>query len=161
MPQALRPQAYRCWIQNTRKNLAERHIQLYSEETTFMIYRADTNAVMATGVKGFEEAKRRANALRASNNLKWDQVKFKAERQSSQRGTFGVSGSGRSLRMDLGEVSQLITLGVTTHQKGADSVGIMMIREIIMILIRYLLRMSRVVEQVFFALIVANMISMQ
>ncbi len=61
-----------------------------------MIYRADTNAVLATGVKGFEEAKRRANALRASNNLKWDQVKFKAERQSSQRGTFGVSGSGRS-----------------------------------------------------------------
>jgi len=29
-------------------------------------------------------------------SLKWDQVKFKAERQSSQRGTFGVSGSGRS-----------------------------------------------------------------
>lgn len=61
-----------------------------------MIYRADTNAVLATGVKGFEEAKRRANALRASNNLKWDQVKFKVERQSSQRGTFGVSGSGRT-----------------------------------------------------------------
>lgn len=96
MPQALRPQAYRCWIQNIRKHLAEQSIQLYSEETTFMIYRADTNAVLATGVKGFEEAKRRANALRASNNLKWDQVKFRAERQSSQRGTFGVSGSGRS-----------------------------------------------------------------
>ncbi len=90
------PQTYRSWIQNTRKHLSEQHIQLYSEETTFMIYRADTNAVLATGVKGFEEAKRRANALRASNNLKWDQVKFKAERQSSQRGTFGVSGSGRS-----------------------------------------------------------------
>ncbi len=60
-----------------------------------MIYRADTNAVLATGVKGYEQAKLRANALRASNNLKWDQVKFKAERQSSQRGTFGVSGSGR------------------------------------------------------------------
>jgi hypothetical protein len=96
MTQALSLQTYRCWIQNIRKHLEEQHIQLYSEETTFMIYRADTNAVLATGVKGFEEAKRRANALRASNNLKWDQVKFKAERQSSQRGTFGVSGSGRS-----------------------------------------------------------------
>ena len=96
MPQIPCQQLYRVWIQNTRQHLAEQHIQLYSEETTFMIYRADTNAVLATGVKGFEEAKRRANALRASNNLKWDQVKFKAERQSSQRRTFGVSGSGRS-----------------------------------------------------------------
>lgn len=65
-----------------------------------MIYRADTNAVLATGIKGYEEAKKRANALRASNNLKWDQVKFKAERRSpqtrAQRGTFGVSGDGRT-----------------------------------------------------------------
>jgi len=94
MQQTLHPQSYRCWSHNARKHLAERHVQLYSEETTFMIYRADTNTVLATGVKGFEEAKRRANALLASNNLKWDQDKFKAERQSRQRGTFGVSGSG-------------------------------------------------------------------
>jgi hypothetical protein len=100
MTQTLRPKTYRSWIQNTRKHLAEQSIQLYSEETTFMIYRADTNAVLATGIKGYEEAKRRANALRSSSNLKWDQVKFKAERRTpqtpSQRGTFGVSGDGRT-----------------------------------------------------------------
>ena len=100
MSQILKPLPYRCWIRNTRRHLAEQSLQLYSEETTFMIYRADTNAVLATGIKGFEEAKRRANALRSSNNLKWDQVKFKAERRTpqtpTQRGTLGVSGSGKS-----------------------------------------------------------------
>lgn len=92
--------SYRDWMRNTLEHLAEQSLQIYSEETTFMIYRADTKAVLATGVKGYEEAKRRANALRASNKLKWDQVKFRAERQStqgsSQRGAFGVSSSGRS-----------------------------------------------------------------
>jgi len=100
MQQVFHAQTYRHWMRNTLEHLAEHSLQIYSEETTFMIYRADTKAVLATGVKGYEEAIRRANALRALNNLKWDQVKFKAERQSSQgssqRGAFGVSSSGRS-----------------------------------------------------------------
>jgi len=77
------------------------------EESTFYIYRTDTNAVLARGINGFEAAKARANQIRKTQNLKWDQVKFKSERGlqgagggSSDTGTrkirFGVSGDGRT-----------------------------------------------------------------
>ena len=56
------------------------------EDSTFYIYRADTNAVLARGIQGFEAAKARANQIRKSHNLKWDQVKFKSER--------GLQGAG-------------------------------------------------------------------
>ena len=46
-----------------------------SEESTFYIYRTDTNAVLAHGIKGFEAAKARANQIRKTQNLKWDQIK--------------------------------------------------------------------------------------
>ena len=59
-----------------------------SEDHSFYIFRTDTNAVLATGVLGFEAAKSRANELRKRHGLKWDEVKFKAE-----RGTQSVSGS--------------------------------------------------------------------
>ena len=60
------------------------------EESTFYIYRTDTNAVLARGINGFEAAKARANQIRKTQNLKWDQIKFKSE-----RGLQGV-GSGSS-----------------------------------------------------------------
>jgi hypothetical protein len=63
------------------------------EQSTFYIYRTDTNAVLARGIKGFDAAKEKANQLRKSQGLKWDQVKFKAERSTRP---FGVSGDGRS-----------------------------------------------------------------
>ena len=56
------------------------------EDSTFYVYRADTNAVLARGIQGFEAAKARANQIRKSHNLKWDQVKFKSER--------GLQGAG-------------------------------------------------------------------
>ena len=34
------------------------------EESTFYIYRTDTNAVLARGINGFEAAKARANQIR-------------------------------------------------------------------------------------------------
>ena len=56
------------------------------EESTFYIYRTDTNAILARGINGFEAAKVRANQIRKTHNLKWDQVKFKSER--------GLQGAG-------------------------------------------------------------------
>ena len=44
------------------------------EESTFYIYRTDTNAVLARGINGFEAAKARANQIRKTQNLKWDQT---------------------------------------------------------------------------------------
>ena len=72
------------------------------EDSTFYIYRTDTSAVLATGIKGFEAAKRRASELRKSLGLNFDDVKFKSER-SRARGTIGVGGSGRTFTNSKGE----------------------------------------------------------
>ncbi|WP_255140439.1 hypothetical protein [Synechococcus sp. Lug-A] len=65
-----------------------------SEEHSFYIFRTDTNAVLARGIQGFEAAKSRANELRKSHGLKWDEVKFKAERgNQSSGGASGASGA--------------------------------------------------------------------
>lgn len=66
-----------------------------SEEHSFYIFRTDTNAVLARGIQGFEAAKSRANELRKSHGLKWDEVKFKAERGNQSSGG-AAGGSGRS-----------------------------------------------------------------
>jgi len=48
----------------------------------FLIYRADTNVVPARGalMNKYEEAKTKANELRKKHNLRWNQVKFRAEK---------------------------------------------------------------------------------
>jgi len=66
-----------------------------SDEHSFYIFRTDTNAVLARGIQGFEAAKSRANELRKSHGLKWDEVKFKAERGNQSSGG-AASGSGVS-----------------------------------------------------------------
>jgi hypothetical protein len=69
-------------------------VQDLVEENTFYVYRTDTQAVLAKGIRGYEMAKNRANRFRQSMNLRWDQIQFKAERQVPQK--FGVSPNGRS-----------------------------------------------------------------
>ena len=69
-------------------------LERLDEENTFYIYRTDTNAVLARGIKGYEAAKDRASQIRQSHKLKWDQVKFKAERKPAPQ--FGVSGDGKT-----------------------------------------------------------------
>ena len=65
-----------------------------SEEHSFYIFRTDTNAVLARGIQGFEAAKAKANQPRKSHGLKWDEVKFKAERgNQSSGGSAGGSGA--------------------------------------------------------------------
>lgn len=77
------------------------------EDSAFYIYRTDTNAVLARGIQGFEAAKEKANQIRKSHNLKWDQVKFKSERglqgagsgsspSPGRKSQFGVSSGGRT-----------------------------------------------------------------
>jgi len=66
-----------------------------SEEHSFYIFRTDTNAVLARGIQGFEAAKSRANELRKSHGLMWDEVKFKAERGNQSSGV-ASGGSGSS-----------------------------------------------------------------
>ena len=61
------------------------------EEHSFYVYRTDTNAVLARGIQGFEAAKERANQLRKSHGLKWDEVKFKSERGNQSSGASGGS----------------------------------------------------------------------
>ena len=91
------------------------------EEHSFYIFRTDTNAVLARGIQGFEAAKSRANELRKSHGLKWDEVKFKAERgnQSGAAGSsggssaaapkkqFGVSRDGKTFTNARGESSRI------------------------------------------------------
>jgi len=76
-----------------------------AEENTFYIFRTDTQTVLAKGIKGYEQAKNRANRFRQAMNLRWDQIAFKAERKVPQK--FGVSPNGRSFtnaRGDMGRV---------------------------------------------------------
>ena len=61
------------------------------ENLSFYVYRTDTNAVLASGIDGYEAAKTRANDLRKQYGLKWDQVKFRSE-----RGSQSIGGSGGS-----------------------------------------------------------------
>jgi len=69
-----------------------------SEEHSFYIFRTDTNAVLARGIQGFEAAKARANQLRKHHGLKWDEVKFKAERgYQSSGGSAGGSGGSTAV----------------------------------------------------------------
>ena len=76
-----------------------------SEDSTFYIFRTDTQTVLSKGIKGYEQAKNRANRFRQAMNLRWDQISFKAERKVPQK--FGVSPNGRSFtnaRGDTGKV---------------------------------------------------------
>lgn len=80
-------------------------VEALAEESTFYVFRTDTQAVLAKGIKGYEQAKNRANRFRQAMNLRWDQISFKAERKVPQK--FGVSPNGRSFtnaRGDTGKV---------------------------------------------------------
>jgi len=90
------------------------------EENSFYIFRTDTNATLARGVQGFEAAKARANQIRKQQGLRWDQVKFKAERGNQSVGIapnslgdpvstpkkqnrFGVSADGKTFTNAYGQ----------------------------------------------------------
>jgi len=75
---------------------ARRRQMILDAVNSFYIYRTDTNAVIARGVQGYEAAKDKANELRKRLDLKWDQVKFKAERNQSANSSAGSYGTYRA-----------------------------------------------------------------
>ena len=77
------------------------------EDLSFYVFRTDTNSVLARGIQGFEAAKSKANDLRKQNKLKWDQIQFKAERQTPTPKRFGVSADGRTYTNARGETGRV------------------------------------------------------
>jgi len=86
-----------------------------SEEHSFYVYRTDINAVLARGIQGFEAAKSRANELRKSHGLKWDEVKFKAER--GNQGSGGAGGFGGSSGTPQKKIPFVVSKDVKTFTK--------------------------------------------
>lgn len=106
-------------IQGTIPRICESTRGSLLEDLTFYIFRTDTNAVLARGIQGFEAAKEKANALRKSQGLKWDQVKFKAERKTQQpSGQFGVSADGRTFTNARGEHGRMDYARTVNPSKG-------------------------------------------
>ena len=68
-------------IWNTIQRVIQENRNLPNEESTFYIYRTDTNQVLARNIQGFENAKAAANEIRKKLKLKWDEIKFKSERK--------------------------------------------------------------------------------
>ena len=97
-------QEYRC----LRKNAVQcESVDNIAEENTFYVYRSDTQTVLAKGIKGYEQAKERANRFRKAMNLRWDQISFKAERQTPTPKRFGVSADGRTYTNARGETGRV------------------------------------------------------
>ena len=95
-------QEYRCLRSNSIECEA---VQELAEDGTFYIFRTDTQRVLAKGIKGYEQAKNRVNQFRQSMNLRWDQVQFKAERQTPKQ--FGVGGDGRTFTNARGDTGRV------------------------------------------------------
>ena len=90
------------------------------EENTFYVFRTDgTQAVLAKGIKGYEQAKNRANRFRQAMNLRWDQISFKAERQNPTPKKFGVSPNGRSFTNARGNTGKIDYANRFNRSKGS------------------------------------------
>ena len=64
---------------------------LEDTQSSFYIFRTDTQQVLAKGVVGYDNAKDRASYLRKRHGLKFNQVRFKKERVATGRSS-GASG---------------------------------------------------------------------
>jgi len=82
-------------------------VEHLAEENTFYIFRTDTQTVLSKGIIGYEAAKERANRFRKAMNLRWDQIQFKAERQTTTPKQFGVSADGRNYTNARGETGRV------------------------------------------------------
>jgi hypothetical protein len=93
--------------QRQRRRCAIQHesVEDLAEENTFYIFRTDTQTVLAKGIKGYEQAKERANRFRKAMNLRWDQIQFKAERMTAPR--FGISADGRTFTNARGDTGRV------------------------------------------------------
>jgi len=60
-------------------------LMLLDEDSTFYIFRTDTNAILARGITGYESAKAQSNKIRKQLGLKWDQVSFRSEKKPADK----------------------------------------------------------------------------
>lgn len=107
----------RLWETIRRVQQEQRHRQSFLlEDLSFFVYRSDTNAVLARGIIGYEEAKRRADQIRRTQDLPWNVVKFKAERKVQKPGTgagqsgprrFGISRDGKTFTNAYGQQGRM------------------------------------------------------
>ncbi|QNI92665.1 hypothetical protein SynBOUM118_02332 [Synechococcus sp. BOUM118] len=65
-------------------------------QSSFYIFRTDTQQVLAKGVVGYDNAKQRASYLRKRHGLKFDQVRFKKE--GAKTGGSGRRTGGQTFR---------------------------------------------------------------
>ena len=91
-------------------------VQGLTEDSTFYIFRTDTQAVLAKNIKGYEQAKNSANRFRQAMNLRWDQISIKAERKAPQK--FGVSPNGRSFTNARGDTGRVDYANRSNPSKG-------------------------------------------
>ena len=61
-------------------------------QSSFYIFRTDTQQVLAKGVVGFDSAKQRPTYLRKRHGLKFNQLRFKKERKAAASSNYGRSG---------------------------------------------------------------------
>ena len=97
-------QEYRCLRKN---DIQCESVEHFTEENTFYVFRTDTKTILAKGIIGYEAAKERANRFRKAMNLRWDQIQFKAERQTPTPKRFGVSADGRNYTNARGETGRV------------------------------------------------------
>ena len=62
---------------------------LHEDSASFVVFRTDTNQVLARGVVGYDRTKEVANKIRKQQGLKWDQVKFKIEKMPPSKRSSG------------------------------------------------------------------------
>jgi len=105
------------------KNLVEISYQIWNgstplseSESSFYIFRKDTNTVLRTGVKGYENAKSLSNQIRKRYGLKWDQVSFKKEMTPKTAGSSSnrPRGSFSTFTNPSGQTRQIY--GYRTHR---------------------------------------------
>ena len=72
-------------IANVAKQIWTGATILNEDAASFVVFRSDTNQVLARGVVGYEAAKTKAKQLRKKMDLRFDQVKFKIEKLPPSR----------------------------------------------------------------------------
>lgn len=97
-------------------------LMLLDEDSTFYIFRTDTNAILARGITGYESAKAQSNKIRKQLGLKWDQVSFRSEKKPTSKPARQNFGKGIVKQPGHGKYAGTTPYasGVRTHFKDWD-----------------------------------------
>lgn len=97
-------------------------LMLLDEDSTFYIFRTDTNAILARGITGYESAKAQSNKIRKQLGLKWDQVSFRSEKKPADKPSRQNFGKGIVKQPGYGKYAGTTPTasGVRMHYKDWD-----------------------------------------